>query len=929
MTLIGKNPAFLALGISFLAFSAQPALAQADGASEQKGGVPTVTVTAQRTEESLQSVPIAVSAVDAGMLERQQIDNFSDLQFNVPNVTFSKTNFTGANFAIRGIGNTLIASTSDSGVSVHINDVAVNSPMLFETEYYDVERIEVLRGPQGTLFGRNATAGVVNMITKRAVIGEFEGKIEAEYGSFDHKRLEGALNFPISDKAALRLAGNFLKRDGYTENLYNGNDIDGRDSYSLRASVRLEPSDRTTIDLMVSWFEEDSNRARAQKQLCHRDPVGVLGCLPDRLGFDGMNPNAFLAGIVISDLALGPYALVQYPGNANNSEFVPSDLRKVYQDIDPEYRSDELLITLNIEQQIGDNFVFNFTGGYQDHSIWSQDDYGHDVGIPATIPQAVYDDFPIVANTFFPGGLFPLSEVDDTGVGVIGGKIRNYSDSLNSYDQSDQSSKQWTGEARLTSSFDGPLNFMIGAFYLDYDYKSNYFIASAALDYFALLGAPAMFGPIADGLALSTALFNNVADPYRLKSWAVFGEVYYDINEDVRLTGGIRYTKDKKTVTDTQYPLFEGGAVPIFSQEVFLGVPRTAERQWGEVTGRVVLEWSPDLDSFDQSMFFVSYSRGYKGGGLNPPVDQTIFPDSEGFDPEFLNAYEIGAKLNFADNRAQANITAFYYDYQGLQIAKLINRTSLNENIDAKLWGMEGEFIFAPNENWLFNLNASYLHSSIGETGSVDPRDPTNGASNVTLIKDLGNASNCVVQHNNSPDPTTIPQLAPLFGPGAFPVPGLNAKGAFSSCEALAANLAGFNQLAGTDYTVDGGNEVNLRGNQLQQAPDFTINIGAQYTHYFGNGMSLSLRADYYYQSNMFGRMFNKDIDRIDSWDQLNAQIKLESANGSWHATAYVKNIMNDDNITGMHVTDPASGLFTNVFILEPRRFGVTIGANF
>ena len=872
---------------------------------EQLVGIPEIIVTSQRTEQTSQTVPIAVTAVDASALDRLQIDNFSDLQFNIPNVSFSKDNFTGSNFQIRGIGNTLVAATSDNGVSIHINDVAVNSARLFETEYYDLERIEILRGPQGTLFGRNATSGVVNMITKRPVMDEFSSKAEFEYGNYDTTRVEAAVNLPLGEKVAVRLAGNWIKRDGYTRNIFNDTRIDGRDSYSFRGTIRIEPSDNTVIDLMVSWFEENSSRSRSQKQLCHRDPVGSFGCLPDSLAFETVNANATLPGIVTSSLALGPYALTQFPEDVNTSQFNPPDLREVSQDFDPVYEADELLVTLNIEHEFNDNFILSIVAGFQNTMEFSQGDYNHDSTFDSVIPQAVFDDFPIVANTMFPGGLFPISAIDETGSGVIGGHVASFSTQLGMYDQSDANAEQWSGEIRLTSSFDGPLNFMLGFFYLDYTFTSNYYIVSSALDYFSLLTVPNACGPICDGLTQSTSFFNNVADPYELKSWAVFAEAYWDIGDELRLTGGIRYTDDKKTVTDRQFPLFTGLVVPLGTQDIYLGEEITQERSWGEFTGRVVLEWSPDLSATDASLFYLSYSRGYKGGGLNPPINPLLFPDSQDFDPEFIDAFELGAKLNFADNRAQANITAFYYDYQGLQISKIINRTSINENIDAKLWGMEGEFLLAPNQNWLFNLSVSYLDTSVGEASSIDPRDPTNGDPNAVLIKDVTNASNCVIETNGAPDPT-----------GGNP---------FSSCEALQAAL----NSPGSPYVVSGGVEADLKGNKLQQTPDFTINIGAQYTHFFGNGMSLSMRADYYYQSNMFGRMFNKAIDRIDNWDQLNAQIKLESADKGWFLTAYIKNIMNDDNITGMFVTDPATGLFTNVFVLEPRRFGAIIGANF
>ena len=131
-----------------------------------------IIITAQRRSEALQQVPIAVSAFTGEALERQQIENASDLQLSLPNVTFTKTNFTASSFTIRGIGDLCVGFSCDTATGIHVNDMPLVSTRLFETEYFDLDRVEVLRGPQGTLFGRNATSGVVNFITARPRLDE-------------------------------------------------------------------------------------------------------------------------------------------------------------------------------------------------------------------------------------------------------------------------------------------------------------------------------------------------------------------------------------------------------------------------------------------------------------------------------------------------------------------------------------------------------------------------------------------------------------------------------------------------------------------------------------------------------------------------------------------------------------------------------------
>src|SRR3546814_544666 len=184
-------------------------------------GVETIIVTAQRQAESLQDVPIAVSAFTAAAMERQQIKNPSDLQLTLPNITFTKTNFTSSSFTIRGIGDLCVGISCDQATAVRLNGSPLFSTRLFETEFYDLERIEVLRGPQGTLFGRNATSGVVNIITAKPILGELHASGEVDYGNFDSKKAKAMVNVPLGDSIAVRLAGFYLHRDGDPQNLFD------------------------------------------------------------------------------------------------------------------------------------------------------------------------------------------------------------------------------------------------------------------------------------------------------------------------------------------------------------------------------------------------------------------------------------------------------------------------------------------------------------------------------------------------------------------------------------------------------------------------------------------------------------------------------------------------------------------------------------
>ncbi len=393
----------MAAGVSSLAIchsaraqQAEPPVAQV-GASD---GVGDIVVTAQRRSESLQNVPIAIAAFDTTALERQQIRTTSDLYLSIPSVTFTKSQFASSNFTIRGIGDAAIATSGDTSVGIAINEMPLVTTRLFETDYFDLERVEVLRGPQGTLFGRNATGGVISFVTAKPDLSGIHASATLQYGNYDTRRAEGMFNLPLTPTLGIRLAGTYLKRDGYTENLYNGNSIDGRDQYALRGSIRWQPDAHTTVDLMGYYFKEDSNRSRIQKQLCHRDPTGVLGCLPDYLTNQTVNNNSTLGTtlssqeffrIVSGSAAIGAVGLGSIYGTDSFSSAVnPADVRKVDTDFDPTYRADELQLMGKIIHDFGP-VTLNLTGGYARNKVNSRVDYNLAVENPiSTGPDRAY-----------------------------------------------------------------------------------------------------------------------------------------------------------------------------------------------------------------------------------------------------------------------------------------------------------------------------------------------------------------------------------------------------------------------------------------------------------------------------------------------------------------------------------------------------------
>lgn len=447
-----------------------------------------IIVTAQRTSQRLQDVPVAVSAFSNETLERQQIDNPLELQLALPNTTITYGNFSATNITIRGIGSPVVAASGDAGVAIHFNDMALVSSRIFDSEFYDIERLEVLRGPQGTLFGRNATAGVFNIITAKPDLTGLKASGEASYGNYNAFQVKGMVNVPISEIAGVRLSGMYLNRDGYTENLNTGNRIDGRDYYSMRGSFRIEPTSSTRFTVSAQYFKEDSNRSRGQKQLCATDVTAILGCRPDQEAFGTINGDATAVGTLASREFLtiagfGPLAafalgsVYSDDGHSYDTSINPSDVRKVAIDYEPTWQSEEFTAQAELQQDFG-NITATINGGYSRSEYSSTLDYNltttrsilNNPGLVAL--RAAGQGGNPIANAILNSGVFNgnqicSSQFDPLHAGYLAGRTSLCADNTNENDYSGGHNEQWSVEARIASDFDGPFNFLLGGLYLN------------------------------------------------------------------------------------------------------------------------------------------------------------------------------------------------------------------------------------------------------------------------------------------------------------------------------------------------------------------------------------------------------------------------------------------------------------------------------
>jgi outer membrane receptor protein involved in Fe transport len=928
----------LVMGASAVAISALavPAFAQQAKPAQNNTVIEELVVTAQKKEEALQDVPIAVSAFSQDTLEAQKIDGGPNLQLAIPNVTFAKSNFTNSfNFQIRGIGAKAVGASADQGVGVHMNNAPMQSGNLFEAEFYDVERVEVLRGPQGTLYGRNATGGVVNVISARPT-DQFEANVRAEYGSYNSTKLRGMLNVPIfGDKLAIRLAGATLKRDGFVTNTFNGHKVDDRDLYSTRVQVMFNPTDKLRTNFLWERFHENDNRARTGKQLCTKDPgptaIGGVptgaaqryltqGCLSASLyapaAYGTVNTSGTLTGLLGNIFGFTS-------GDANTGDTTSTNLREIETALDPIYQSGSNVYQLTLNYDLTDQLALTSMTAYSKGSVYTKQDYNRNVS-------------PVAFNTtpFTPGGFFNDPQVGNT-------------NKFTTIDVSSGRSEQFSQEVRLQSAFDGPLNFNVGGIHFTYRTLTDYFVIGNSLTLSSMaLNASKGLSPTcnpattANCIGIDTASTptgdgHNYYDnrtPYTLVSDALLGELYYQVNEDFKFTLGLRQTRDKKAVKNYSTVLLAAG------YGLTLNPTNPDQRaRFSETTGRFGFDYKAHLGFTDDTLLYAFYSKGYKGGGINPGVPAGAVGVKQTFGPEFVNAIEIGTKNTMLGGSLIFNATGFSYDYKGYQISKIVNRTSVNENVDAKVYGFEIESIWSPVNNLKLNANIGYLHTKIGDgVSSIDTMNRTQSNAAYTLVKVGPNASsvgaNCVL---------ATPGVATILGAGAgatlpWACSGAAAYQAFLSTPAAAggaglpaptaaflANSTGL-YTYGSGYSIEGV-AANLSGNELPNSPHWTTSVGAQYRFELSGGWSATLRGDYYRQTKQFARVYNTAYDTLKSWDNGNITLKVEKPEWGVSFDAYVKNIGNKTPIVDAYTTDDSSGLFTNVITAEPRLYGVSI----
>ena len=997
--------------------STEPTTASVE--TTKRGGIEEIIVTGQKKAERIQDVPIAITALSMEDLTVGQIAGGADLFMQVPNMTFTKTNFTSYSIQIRGIGTQAVSATTDPAVAVAMNSTPFIHNRFFEQEFFDLERVEILRGPQGTLYGRNATAGVVNLITnKPSFKREFMGLVDA--GNYNSFRWEAMANEPlVDDVLALRIAGAGTTRDGYATNELTGNPIDGRDLWSSRVSLRFTPNESFDATLMWEHFEEKDDRIRSGKQLCKQDiapfpyrrnnqgtgqgdggsrggiqALHSQGCernsLYDEASFEvPMGPTlpyyVPLGGVGLPVPNLGA---VLY---ANQTQ--SRDLRTIESSVDPDYRAEADVGLLSMRLQVTEGLALQSETAYNYDYVFSMQDFNRFNTAPGAWRQPTAADRPGVLTQGPAGGIFC-----DPQLGC--------SDRLIVVDLSTAESEQFSQEFRLSSAFDGPLNFSIGANVLSFRTDNKFYVFSNSFSLFAANGPTtginrevllANAAPYVPGVSTNGEyMFSQIPadpngaygiqgwiymdpnpidrlneqghnyflskNPYRLLSYSLFGETYWEITDALKLTAGARWSVDEK-----EAPRIPSGV--LLPQSIGAATAEVVEQRWSEPTGRLVLDWKPDLSFTDETLLFASLARGYKAGGANPPGFIRIYYADEAvalgnsersllrpktFDAEFINAFEIGAKNTLLDGNMTLNLAAFYYDYKDYQISEIVDRSAFNRNFDAMIWGMEIETSWWVKENIKLGFKGGYTQTRIADgEKAIDLMDRTAGDPEWMLSRPFPTfASSCILPtHVFVSDAGELWQVGNIGGGGSGPCelaygegvdpftgldyvpnPTIGRSNGITTMLAMRGDYQGWdpNNAADRAYTNDGdGIAKDLSGNELPNAPNWTATLSGDYVIPLSFDWSMTLHTDLYWQSDSWWRVFDDhEYNRLEGYFTMNVAAIVGSDSG-WSLMAYVKNVTNNTALTGAFLNSDDTGLTTNVFLTEPRLYGLRLTKRF
>ncbi len=597
-------------------FSAAPAFAQDAGATaEDQDGVGVIIVTAQRREENLQEIPVSVGTLGGEALQvvTSAGADIRALSGRVPSLNIeSSFGRTFPRFYIRGLGNTDFDLNASQPVSLVYDDVVLENPILKGFPIFDLDRVEVLRGPQGTLFGRNTPAGIVKFDTVKP--GKGDNYIRGSYGRFDSINVEGAVGGQLSDTVAVRASGLYQGRSDWVDNIENGpgDDLEGYDEVALRLQVQLDPTEDLSLRLIGQYRDLDGT-ARV------------------------FRANAFAAGS--NDLiGLG----------GPSTKFKRGEVRA-------DGINFQKLETYNLGAVLEYDFgavTLTSVTSYWNGNLYSRGDIDGGFG-----------------NAFAP----------EMGPGVIPFSAQSQ-DNIPSLDQ-------FTQEVRIASNDGGPLGYQAGVFYF------NEKLDIESFD----------FGTPTDTTPAAVALQRQDSE-----AWGVFGSLFYEFDNGVRLQAGARYNDDSRDFTASR---------PIDTRPGFLGFGGPVA-PISTLVSDSVLTWdlAATVPTSDDVNFYARVARGYRAPSIQGRL--AFGRDISVADSETTMSYEAGVKTILADGKVRFNLGGFYFTTEDLQLTAVggaNNFTTLLNADEVEGYGFEAELQARPMAGVEFAAGLSYNDTQIND----------------------------------------------------------------------------------------------------------------------------------------------------------------------------------------------------------------------
>jgi len=632
-----------------LCSTAAYAQVETDQSAEQTGGIADIVVTAQKRAENIQDVPIAISTFNTEQLERSNVSSLQDLQGRTPGLVINSFSPGQPEVAIRGVGTKEDGAGASDSTLVMVDGVYFATRTATNLDIFDLQQVEVLRGPQGTLFGKNAIAGVINYVTKKPTLGEFELKVRQTVGNFGTFDTGAGVNVPISDTLAARFSFSRRETDGYLTRLNVGvpavpfgvedaDDIGYANRFAWRAALKWEPSDATTLLISLDGATDDFGAD-------NREPVGSAGPLHNcNCASNPIAVNMAIGG------TLGKHGGVySYAGNilGFSKRNIFGGLVQLDHDFD--------FATLTV------------LGAYRDSTF---------------------------KNVLDSAGLPPSPVIDLTGahgspnVGLLAPASVGFT--FDNVDIIDEAGEQVTAEIRLTSPSAQRFKWVAGIFASREDIDRTEAIGFSALSDASL----------APNLTAANMFFTG-------KSIAAYGQASFDITDTLTITGGARYSYEKKEIAVRNDAISSPNVMLLLA-----AFPLTyGEDSWKNFSWRISGQYRPTNDI----MIYGNVSTGFKSGGFTGSAT-TASRATTAFDPETATNYELGAKLDLFNRRLRINTSAFFIDYSDLQVTRFFQPAGsffgefITENAGtAEIKGLEVELTARPLE-WLeFGGSYSYL----------------------------------------------------------------------------------------------------------------------------------------------------------------------------------------------------------------------------